>query len=111
MRKVSEFNEHLYSTFISPWVRASANPISAEWLKWMHPMRASRYLYSEKLNPWMAAVAALAPWVSEHRANVSENNPLLVRERELSKQISTGLDAYRKRRDEATETVFASLYG
>lgn len=111
VRKVSEFNEQLYSTFVSPWVRASANPISAEWLKWMHPMRASRYLFSEKLNPWMAGVAAMAPWVGECRERVAEDNPLLVGERELSKQISTGLDAYRKRRDDATESVFAWLYG
>jgi pimeloyl-ACP methyl ester carboxylesterase len=111
VRKVSEFNEHLYSTFVSPWVRAFANPIGAEWLKWMHPMRASRYLFSESLNPWMAGVAALAPWVREHRASVSEDNPMLVQERALSQQISTGLDAYRKRRDEATEAVFKWLYG
>ena len=109
--KVSEFNEHLYSTFVSPWVRACANPISAEWLKWMQPMRASRYLFSEKLNPWMAGVAALAPWVREHRDSVSENNPLLARERALSQQISSGLDSYRKHRDEATEAIFNRLYG
>ena len=110
VRKVSEFNERLYSAFVSPWVRAGANPISAEWLKWMHPMRASRYLFSETLNPWMAGVAALAPWVSQHRVGVSENNPLLARERELSQQISTGLDSYRKRRDEAMEAAFKWLY-
>ena len=111
VRKVSEFNENLYSTFVSPWVRASANPISAEWLKWMHPMRVSRYMFSEKLNPWMAGVAALAPWMREHRASVSEDNPMLLRERELSQQVAAGLDGYRMRRDEATEAVFKWLYG
>ena len=111
VRKVSEFNENLYSTFLSPWVRASANPIGAGWLKWTHPMRASRYLFSEKLNPWMAGVAALAPWVRDHRASVSEDNPMLVRERELSQQVSAGLDGYRMRRDEATEAIFKWLYG
>jgi hypothetical protein len=111
VRKVSEFNEQLYSSFVSPWVRALANPISAEWLKWAHPMRASRYLFSDKLNPWMAGVAALAPWVRDHRRSVSEDNPLLAQERELSRQISTGLDSYRRHRDEATEAVFKLLYG
>lgn len=111
VRKISEFNEHLYSTFISPWVRASANPMTAEWLKWSHPMRTSRYLFSEKLNPWMAGVAALAPWITQHRTSISEDNPLLIRERELSQQISTGLDGYRKHRDEATEAIFKWLYG
>ena len=111
VRKVSEFNERLYSTFVSPWVRASANPMSAEWLKWMHPMRAGRYLFSEALNPGMAGIVALTPWVREHRENVSEDNPLLARERELSQQTSAGLDSYRKRRDEATEVLFKWLYG
>ncbi len=111
VRKVSEFNEHLYSTFISPWVRASANPMTAEWLKWSHPMRTSRYLFSEKLNPWMAGIAALAPWITQHRTSITEDNPLLIREREFSQQISTGLDSYRKDRDEATEAVFKWLYG
>ncbi len=111
VRKVSEFNENLYNTFISPWVRASANPMTAEWLKWSHPMRTSRYLFSEKFNPWMAGIAALAPWVREHRHSVAEDNPLLVREREFSQQISTGLDSYRKHRDEVTEAVFKWLYG
>jgi len=111
VRKASEFNEQLYGTYVSPWVRALANPISAEWLKWAHPMRASRYLFSEKLNPWMAAVAALAPWVRERRRNVAEDNPMLVQEREASQQISSGLDSYRNCRDEATEVVFKWLYG
>lgn len=111
VRKVSEFNEQLYSNFVSPWVRTLANPMSAEWLKWTHPMRASRYLFSEKLNPWMAGVAALAPWVREHRSSVVEDNPMLVQERELSRQISTGLDSYRLRRDEAAEAAFKWLYG
>jgi len=111
VRKVSEFNEHLYRTFVSPWVRAAANPLGAAWLKWTHPMRVSRYMFSEKLNPWMAGVAALAPGVRERRAGVAEDNPLLARERELSKQISTELDDYRKRRDELAEAVFKWLYG
>ena len=59
----------------------------------------------------MAGVAALAPWVREHRDSVSENNPLLARERALSQQISSGLDSYRKHRDEATEAIFNRLYG
>jgi len=110
VRKVSEFNEHLYSTFVSPWVRAAANPISAEWLKWMHPMRVSRYMFSEKLNPWMAGIAALAPWVRAQRQPASADNPFVVAERGLSKQISRTLDACRKLRDEAQESVFHALY-
>ncbi len=110
VRKVSEFNEHLYNTFVSPWVRAAANPMSAAWLKWAHPMRVSRYLFSEKLNPWMAGIAALAPWVSEQRQPASADNPFVAAERALSGQTSAALDAWRKARDEARESVFHNLY-
>lgn len=110
VRKVSEFNDHLYSTFVSPWVRACANPIGAEWLKWTHPMRASRYLFSEKLNCWMAGIATAAPWVRAQRQPASVDNPFVVAERGLSEQASTTLDACRKLRDEAQESVFHALY-
>ena len=36
---------------------------------------------------------------------------MLDQERELSLQISAGLDSYRKHRDEATEAIFNRLYG
>jgi len=111
VREVSERNEQLYSTFVSPWVRAFANPVSAEWLKWLHPMRASRYLFSEKLNPWMAGVALLAPWVRAQRQRVAEDNPLLAGERAMSRQISSALDGYRAGRDGAAEALFKQLYG
>jgi len=111
VREVSERNEQLYSTFVSPWVRAFANPVSAEWLKWMHPMRAGRYLFSEKLNPWMAGVALLAPWVRAQRQRVAEDNPLLAGERAMSRQISSALDDYRVGRDGAAEALFKQLYG
>src|SRR5262249_38616198 len=52
VRRLSEWNESLYAAFVSPWIRAFANPISALAAKWGHPMRVSRYLFSEKFNPW-----------------------------------------------------------
>lgn len=110
VRRISEFNEHLYSTFVSPWVRATVNPVSAHWLKWAHPMRASRYVYSDKLNPWMVSIAALAPWIREFRTDVSDENPLLQCERALSKQVSVALDAWREARDNAQERAFHALF-
>ena len=111
VHNVSQVNEHLYSTFLSPWVRAFSNPLNAEWLKWAHPMRVSRYALSEKLNPWMTAVALLAPWAREHRRRAEEKNPLLAGEREMSRQISAALEGYRKSRDEWAEALFKWLYG
>ena len=110
VREVSEFNERLYSTFVSPWVRAAANPLGAAWLKWTHPMRVSRYMFSEKFNPWMAGVAPLAPWVRAQRQAASADNPFVAAERAASEQTSGALDAWRKFRDEARENIFHTLY-
>ena len=43
IRRVSEINDRLYQTFVSPWVREMVNPWTAEAMKWLHPMRISRY--------------------------------------------------------------------
>lgn len=60
---LSEQNEVLYKTFPSRWIAALANPFTSEALKWLHPMRASRHMFSEKINPWMAAAKMLAPTI------------------------------------------------
>jgi len=111
VRKVSEFNEHLYSTFVSPWVRAAANPMSAAWLKWSHPMRVSRYLFSEKLNPWMAPVEAAATLARGERRAVGPENALLGIEQSTSRAVSGALEGYRKARDAAMESLFSAMYG
>ena len=111
VRKVSELNEQIYGTFVSPWVRAAASPVSAAWLKWLHPMRASRYLFSEKLNPWMAPIAAAAPLARAQRQPVEEGNPFLAQEKAFSAAVSSVLDAWRKARDQTAEAVFTATYG
>lgn len=110
VRKLSELNESLYSTFASPWMRAIANPFSAALLKWLHPMRVSRYMFSEKFNPWMLGVGMLAPWVREQRQKVSADNPFLAVEHAGSEAISTVLDQYRDTRDRTAESLFKQLY-
>src|SRR5574338_614759 len=111
VRQLSEFNDKAYGAFVSPWVRAMANPMSALWLKWLHPMRTSRYLFSEKFSPWMAVVAALAPQVREARAPASEDNPFASMERDAAGQIAAALEGYRMARDQAVESAFNLIYG
>ncbi|MFZ5557455.1 MAG: DUF3141 domain-containing protein [Pseudomonadota bacterium] len=111
VRQVSEINEQFYSTFVSPWIRATANPMSALAMKWLHPMRVSRYAFSEKINPWMAAVAALAPAAREQRQRAGEDNPFLAQEKTFSRAVSESLDAWRKVRDQAAEATFKAIYG
>ncbi|HVK54990.1 MAG TPA: DUF3141 domain-containing protein [Burkholderiales bacterium] len=110
-RNVSEFNESVYSVFVSPWVRAMSNPWTAMLLKWMHLMRTSRYLWSEAFSPWMIGVAALAPWVQAWRQKPLEDNSFMAAEREASHQIVTTFEGYRKSRDRFQESLFQMLYG
>ena len=111
VRSLSELNESVYAAFVSPWVRAAANPWSAELLKWLHPMRVSHYVYSEKLNPWMAGIKVQAQAARTIRAPIAKDNPYLAAESAASQSISQGLESYRKARDQAYETLFDAFFG
>ena len=110
VRQLSEFNESLYKTFVSPWVRATANPFSATLLKWLHPMRVSNYMWSEKLNPWMYSIAATAATMQTARQPVDDTNPFVGLERQVSAGLSQSLEQYRKLRDASEETAFRVAY-
>ncbi len=111
VRQVSEWNERAYRTFLSPWVRAIANPWLSASMQWLHPMRTSRYLWSERFMPWMGAFAVLADAVSSNRHAVADDHPLLAQERRLIAQIAGFWEAARKIRDAGQERTFTTLYG
>jgi hypothetical protein len=111
VRAASEFNESVYRTFVSPWVQAAANPWTAEPMKWSHPMRTSRYLFSEQFNPWMRGVALLAEAVAANRQPLPTDHPALDKEREFIGQVSEAIETARKARDSAYERVFDLIYG
>ena len=110
VRRISEFNETLYRTFISPWAQAISTPWTAELLKWLHPMRTSRYLLSEAFNPWMRGVAKLAGAVAKNRHSLANNHPLIERERQATADVTEIWAAVRKVRDAAYEQVFSALF-
>lgn len=109
VRKLSEINERLYSRLVSPWIRAVANPWSANALKWLHPARTSRYLWSERLNPAMTGVALLASLVQKNR-HALEGNSYLERERQVAQDIAKAIKEAREQRDLRSERDFQSLY-
>ena len=111
VRAVSEANEAYYSTFISPWIRAATTPWAAEALKWLHPMRTSRQVFSESFNPWMHGVAVLANSITHNRHPLAQDHPLLERERQLSQHVSETIEQFREWRDAAAEQSFSLLYG
>lgn len=111
VREVSDANEAFYKTFVSPWVRAAVTPWTAATLKWLHPMRSSRYLLSEKFSPWMHVIEAFAAEVRKNRVSVADNNLLRETERKFSKQVAKAIETSRRSRDNLEEETFRRLYG
>lgn len=111
VQAVSEWNEMVYQNTLRPWVTALSSPLSAEALKWLHPMRSSALMFSEKLNPWMRPLKLFAPLFAQQRMPASQDNPFVAMEAHTSKLISQSLDNYRSARDGASERLFSLLYG
>jgi hypothetical protein len=111
VRRVSEFNETIYRTFVSPWVKAMANPWAAQAMQWMHPMRARTYVFSESFMPWMNVFSVLATAVAKNRHALSDDHALIAQERKLIAEISEFWAIARRLRDAAIERTFASTYG
>ena len=111
VRAVSEANEAFYRTFVSPWVQAATNPWVAETLKWQHPMRVSRYVFSEVFNPWMRVVAGLADVVRKERRPIPDAHPMIRNEQAFFGRIAEAMEIVRELRDAGNEQVFHLLYG
>lgn len=111
VQELSERNELLYRHIASPWISAFANPLSAQVLKWLHPMRLSKLVYSEKLFPWMMPVAAMADAVRSSRVQMAEPNALAEWEQQANRVAEHVLDGYRQVRDAWSEQLFRLLYG
>ena len=107
--RISEINEGLYDTLVSPWLKAFSSETTAEALRIMHPLRLERVLISD-LNPMLWPLKLAAESVRQHRRPVAADNPLSRAEKEVAGQIVTALDRYRDQRDRAQEQLFKSLY-
>ena len=108
--RVSEFNDRMYRTFLSPWVKACTTELSAEMMRWLHPLRAQRYLVSD-MNPLLRHLGGAAAMVRASRRPASEGNLFRAHEEALSSFIGEWLDFYRDHRDRAQEMLFRAIYG
>lgn len=106
VRRLSELNESVYSDFVSPWVQAWTTPWSAELTRSLHPLRWHRYLFSDRYNPSMALIGAMASQVREQRRPATDDNPYRQLERQASQQVSEMLDTWRRVRDTGYELLF-----
>ena len=108
--RVSEINQSLYRTFLSPYVRGAVTEQGAELMREMHPARLSYSLFSDR-NPFMAWTASAADSVRSARKPVGDDNPLRALERQVSDGIVAWLDSWRDLRDQSFEQVFFGVYG
>jgi hypothetical protein len=111
IRDFSEMAETIYKTFFSPFVQVTSNPLTAELARWLHPMRASRYLFSPVFLPWLRGLPTLAKSIHDNRQPLAEDDPYLGAERKLINLITSSIEAARLNRDASLERMFGLLYG
>jgi pimeloyl-ACP methyl ester carboxylesterase len=107
---ISEMNDRLYNTFVSPFVKMFSTETSAEIMKQLHPLRVNKYIFSDSINPFMLVFKTLSPVVKKNRSPVSPDNPFSVLEKNVSDTIVTLLDGYQSIRDRSEETIFFAIY-
>jgi len=87
-----------------------ASENSAEGFRQLHPLRVSKYMFSD-LNPAMAIFEPLAGEAKKKRRPAAPDNPFLIMEKQVSDTISASLDLVRDVRDLSQEFWFQSVYG
>jgi pimeloyl-ACP methyl ester carboxylesterase len=107
--RVSEINEGLYDTLLSPWIKMWTNEATAEALRQMHPLRLERFLLSD-LNPAMWPIKLMAEAVKKDRRPAISENAFVATEHRVSEQIDQALDRYRELRDRLYELTFKTIY-
>jgi hypothetical protein len=108
--RVSEITQGVYSTLMRPAVRAMVTETSAELMRRSHPNRLQFEIFADE-NPLMRAVADWAEAVRRNRRPASSDNPFLAFEHMMSDMITSGLEAWGKARDAATELFYFNTYG
>jgi uncharacterized protein DUF3141 len=108
--RVSQTNLALYRTFMQPIIRSFVNPSLADLIRRMHPLRLQYELFSNA-NPMMPAVASLAEQVRRERRPAAKDNPFIVMQESVSRQIVAMLDAWRDANEAFAERMFMTLYG
>jgi len=109
VNSVSRFNDFIYRSFFSPWVKLAATPPVDSWIRTFHPLRMQHYTVSDR-NPLCWPVKWAAERVATQRRPVSEDNAFLSWEHCFSEATKIGLDYYRDMRDLSQEYLFKAIY-
>lgn len=109
-KRVSEINLAAYQKLLQPWIRSMATPQMAKLMRNLHPLRLQYELFSSQ-NPFMSAVSTLAEQAREDRKQISEGNPFLDFQEQVSKQVVRALDGWRDSQEALSEALFLAVYG
>ena len=107
---ISEFNQRAYELFARPFVQAMANDELADLMRTWHPLRAQRWLISDK-NPLLSGLPQIAEEVRKARHPVTDDSLFRQLEHINSSLLVAGLDAYRDWRDSLSESLFFFAFG
>ena len=110
VRRISEINLNLYRTLVQPFVKASINEQSAEWLHQLNHAELPYQIFSDT-NPLMQPLAQMAEQVRAQRRQAAPDNPFLAWQAMVSDQIVAGVDAWRDVQEAGVEQFFLALYG
>lgn len=108
--RVSEIEQGLYRTLVSPIVWMMTTKQTGAWLRAMHPHRMRFEMFSDR-NPFLRPLAQLADSVRASRRQAGEDNPFLALQERMSRHIVQTLDGFRDVRDSFTEALFETVYG
>jgi len=106
---LSEFNQRAYEIFAQPFVRAIANPVTAQLGRQFHKLRVERWALSD-LNPLLWWVGPAAEAVRASRVQAPADDPLRKAEKAGADLIASSLDLYRDLRDAQSEASFFLTY-
>lgn len=109
VQRVAEINQHLYDWAVSPLVQSLSTAWSAQSLRFMHPKRLQRFMWSS-LNPWALALTPLAEQAKQNRQPLETENVFSDLEKWFSDSMVRGLEAYQEIRDQTIENSFKQVY-
>jgi pimeloyl-ACP methyl ester carboxylesterase len=107
---ISELNSSIYDIYFSPLVQITSNDLFAEILRELHPLRITRYIFSDQ-QLIFSPLAHLAKQIKSHRKIMIDNNLFFNLQKRFSEFMIAGLDTYREYRDSNLELWFHHFYG
>ena len=110
VREQSELADACYQHTLGPVMRAVGGPALGASLKWAHPMRASRLAWAHAFNPFAFGIDLAAAWAGAVRAPLAQDNAWAAAESRAMDTCSAAFDDWRRQRDAATETLFATIF-